>query len=219
MIVNTEDVEKRKTLSTIVLNKLFNIWLRRDKIKVKTRIKLYKTLVKSILLYNCGTWALTKAEEEKLNAFHRKQLRRVLGVHYPTRISNKSLYQKAKEIPISDTIRKARWKIFGHILRRNLNVPANLAMQFYFKDQTGGFRGRPRTTLPVVLKQDLEIYQSFIQSNRKERKYRKLKLRNYDDLVALRHLAEDRHEWRELVQRICRAGEATSSFDDDATLQ
>ena len=219
LLGDSEDVERRKTLSTIALNKLFNIWVRRDKVKVKTRIKLYKTLVKSILLYNCGTWALTKAEEEKLNAFHRKQIKRVLGIYYPTKISNKSLYQKAKEIPISDTIRKARWKLFGHILRRNLNIPANIAMQFYFEDQSGGFRGRPRTTLPVVLKEDLEKYQSSIRMNRRERKNRKLKLRNNNDLVALRQLAEDRHEWRQLVQKICRAGEAMSSEDGDATLQ
>ena len=69
--------------------------------KQRTRIKLYNTLVRSVLLYNCGTWALTKTDEEKLDSFHRKQLRRVLGIRYPTKISNKSLYKKCDQTPIS----------------------------------------------------------------------------------------------------------------------
>ena len=55
LLGDTEDIERRKALSNIALNKLFNIWLRKDKIKLKTRIRLYKTLVKSVLIYTCST--------------------------------------------------------------------------------------------------------------------------------------------------------------------
>ena len=44
--------------------------------KTSAKIKLYKSQVKSILLYNCGTWALTLTEEERLNAYNRKQLKK-----------------------------------------------------------------------------------------------------------------------------------------------
>jgi hypothetical protein len=40
---------------------------------------LYKTLVRSIVLYACGSWALTKKDEKKLMIFERKILRRMFG--------------------------------------------------------------------------------------------------------------------------------------------
>ena len=112
-------IEHRKHLSNIAFNKMEQIWHRADKTKQRTRIKLYNTLMRSVQLYNCGTWALTKTDEEKLDSFHRKQLRRVLGIRYPTKISNKSLYKKNfEQTPISLEVLQARWRLFGHVLRR-----------------------------------------------------------------------------------------------------
>ena len=88
LLGSKEEIEQRKHLSNLALNKPTNIWKRADKVKQKTRLKLYNSLVKSILLYNCATWALTETDENKLDSFHRRQLRRVLGIHYPTKISN-----------------------------------------------------------------------------------------------------------------------------------
>ena len=129
-----EDIGHRKHLSNLALNKMEQIWHRTDKTKQRTRIKLYNTLVRSVLLYNCGTWALTKTDEEKLDSFHRKQLRRVLGIRYPTKNLNKSLYKKCGQSPISLEVLQARWWLFGHVLRREPSIPANKAMAFYFHD-------------------------------------------------------------------------------------
>ena len=63
--------------------------------------RLYKTLVKSIVLYNCGTWALTSTEEERLYAYHWKQLKKILNIRYPKKIINKSLYRICREKPLS----------------------------------------------------------------------------------------------------------------------
>ena len=129
---NKEDVERRKQLSNAALYKLKNIWIGKDKINHDIKIKVYKALVKSILSYNCGTWALAQTELNKLEAFHRKQLRKVLNIYYPTKISNKTLYKKCIEKPLSTHILECRWRLFGHILRRNEEIPANKAMQLYF---------------------------------------------------------------------------------------
>ena len=99
-----EDMERRKQLSNSALYKLKNIWIGKDKINHNIKIKLYKALVKSILTYNCGTWALAQTELNKLDAFHRKQLRKVLNIYYPTKISNKTLYKKCNEKPLSTQI-------------------------------------------------------------------------------------------------------------------
>ena len=83
LLGDEQDIQRRKCLSTIAMNKLTKIWIRKDKLKLGTRLRLYKSLVKPILLYNSGTWGITGAEEDKLNKFHRKQLRRVMGIRYP----------------------------------------------------------------------------------------------------------------------------------------
>ena len=101
-----EDVERRKQLSNAALYKLKNIWIGKDKINHSIKIKLYKAPVKSILTCNSGTWALAQTELNKLDAFHRKQLRKVLNIYYPTKISNKTLYKKCNEKPLSTHIYK-----------------------------------------------------------------------------------------------------------------
>ncbi|GFO24882.1 LINE-1 reverse transcriptase homolog [Plakobranchus ocellatus] len=50
---------------------------------------------------------------------------------------------------------EARWTLFGHVLRRDRNIPANKAMLLYFSDNKRA-RGRPQTTLPITLNKDLK---------------------------------------------------------------
>ena len=77
MIGDTEYLKRLSQLASAAVNK---IWTSEGKYKIKNKTKLtiYKTLVKLILLYDCS-WGLT-AEESKFNAFHRRQLRIVLGI-------------------------------------------------------------------------------------------------------------------------------------------
>ena len=138
--------------------------LERTKIRQATRIKLYNSLARSILTYNCGTWALTKSQEDSLDAHHRRQLRRVIGIKYPTKIRNEKLYEICQTQPLSTTILKARWTLFGHILRRDQNIPACKVMKFYFTNLGKNFRGAPRTTLPIKLANDLDILHNSIQT-------------------------------------------------------
>ena len=42
----------------------------------EVRLQSFKTIVECVLLYNCGTWALTEVLANKLDCFHRKMLRR-----------------------------------------------------------------------------------------------------------------------------------------------
>ena len=196
LIGDLEDVERRKQLSTAALNKLYHVWMKGNKLKTTTKIQLYKSLVKSILLYNCSTWALTLTEEEKINAFHRKQLKKVLNIKFPVKITNNSLYKKCQEKPLSLQILKARWNLFGHILRRDSDIPANRATRAYFIQYGHKLRGRPTTTLPIVLNRDLGLIDHF-------------RLHSTDDLVKITELAKDRKQWRELSARIEKAAEAS----------
>ena len=102
-----EDVERRKQLSNTALYKLKNIWIGKDKINHNIKIKLYEALVKSILTYNCGTWALAQTELNKLDAFHRGQLRKVLNIYYPTKTKRSTKSEMKNHYPLT------YWKVVG----------------------------------------------------------------------------------------------------------
>ena len=98
------------------MNKYETLWIKKEKLNENLRIELYDKLIKPVLLYNSSTWGLTANGELKLDTFHRKQLRRVIGKRYSDKISNKKLYEKCKTYPISLHITELRWQKFGHIL-------------------------------------------------------------------------------------------------------
>ena len=217
LIGDAEDVKRRKVLASAALNKLDKMW-RYKKIKRNTRIKAYKSLVKSVLLYNCSTWGLTKADRNKLDSFHRRQLRRILNIKWPKKITNKNLYSITNEEPISITCKRARWTLLGHILRRDPNIPANQAMKLYFsKNNNQGFKGAKRKTLPIVLNDDLFLL-SQTNSHLTDHNYtNKLKFSCSFDLERLRTLATDRDTWRDFVSTLCNPGNVDAG-DEDSSL-
>ena len=99
---------------------------------------------------------LTKAELDRLDAYHRRHLRQIVGIHWPHRISNTALYRRCRCHPISEDVKSARWRLFGHVLRMPRDTPAQQAIDYYFAD-TGDAtsRGRARTSLPTALSADL----------------------------------------------------------------
>ena len=78
-------------------------------------------------------------------------------------------------------------------------------MNSYFISQGSKFRGRPLTTLPVVLNKDL----THVSDD-------KLQLTSLKDLEHLRSVAQNRQTWRKLTTRIREAAEASPSDDWDA---
>ena len=205
-----EDIIHRKQLSNNAMDKMNNIWFNSDKIKVELRIKMYKSLIKPILLYNSSTWGLGENDKKDLNAFHRKQLRRILNVKYPDRMKNKEVYNKTNEIPITLEILAGRWRLFGHTLRMNDESPAQKAMFNYFTpSMKPKFRGRPRVTLPSTLNRDLE--QNIDKNSEFYRRYEISNIKNVEDLEKLKVLAKDRKEWKNFSEMIYKTAEAETS--------
>ena len=122
-------IRRKKELSTIAIKEKENIWQKKRLTSLETRLHLYETLVKSILLYNAGTWGLSATDERNLNSFHRKQLRKVLGIKWPHKIGNMKLYKITNTTPISKTITERRWKLLRHILRLPAECPERKAMR------------------------------------------------------------------------------------------
>ena len=152
-----------------------------------------------------STWALNQKEVAELEAFHRKQLRSVLGIFYPNIISNEDLYKTTKTERLGIEIIIARWKMLGHVLRMPNKTPAKQAMLWYFtdnkNDQTKGFRGRPRSSLPILLNQDLNQLQE-ISEKRSSTDLEELprQLIRTEDLKKLESIAKRRKKWIKIIK-------------------
>ena len=130
------------------------IWYHR-KIHINKKLQPYKSVVKPILLYNSGTWELTKKEQNEIDVTHRRQPRTLIN---SKEICNNKLYKKCKEEEISVAIKRNKCKTFGHILRLPLYTPANESMNYYFKvpEKIRKYQGITRTTLPTFIDKDIK---------------------------------------------------------------
>ena len=85
---------------------------------LKTKLWIFETNVKSVLLYGSETWKQTKKNEHDLQVFIKKCLRRILNIRWPDRITNIELLRKTNQTPIVHAIKQRKWRRIGHILRR-----------------------------------------------------------------------------------------------------
>ena len=217
LLGESEEIKHRKGLATAALNSMIKTYARPNKVSEEKRLRLYNALVLPILTYNSATWAITPTLANSLDSFHRRQLRYLLGVRYPDIITNVDLYQRCGTKPLSLTIRSLRWNLFGHILRRDNNIPAQLAMQEYFRPGTK-HRGRPKTTLHTVLAADLKKLEShhldqddtmLDHSYAYETPKAKFpSVGSKDELIRLRKVASDRKLWKSMNAAYTAGGQA-----------
>ena len=83
-----------------------------------TKIRIFDTNVKSVLVYGCATWKLTKTVIHQLQVLVNRCIRRILKIFRPVQISNQELWARAKQRSIQLEIRQRKWGWLGHTLRR-----------------------------------------------------------------------------------------------------
>ena len=101
---------------------------------------------------------------------------------------NASVYSRCECKPLRYNLLKARWKCFGHILRRDKDIPAYTQMETYYEMSGTKWPGKRMMCLPLRLHTDLQMVNKKLLSNA--------------DLVKLRELAQDRVQWNRLTETL-----------------
>lgn len=83
-------------------------------------------------------------DKEKLDAFHRKCLRRILKICWPGRISNQQLYESTATILLPRTIQGRCWKWLGPVLRKDNS--SNIRTALTYAPEGKRRRERPKST-------------------------------------------------------------------------
>ena len=78
----------RKVRAVFVMLK--NIWSSKE-IRTRTKLSIFNSKVKSVLLYGCKTWRTTKTMLQKIQTFFNPCLRRIYNIRWPEMIPNEGL--------------------------------------------------------------------------------------------------------------------------------
>jgi len=171
---NHAELNNRIADTTATANKLKIFW-QKAKTDVKWKLQVYDAIVKSKLLYGLECIQLTQVEQNRLDAYQMKGIRRILSIP-PTFVdrtwTNKMVMERATEEagkPIktfSESWRSQKFKLLGHLLRAEVTDPLH---QVTFEGESKFPRlavrrrvGRPRENwLLTTMK---EAYKLFVPS-------------------------------------------------------
>jgi hypothetical protein len=101
-------------------------------------IRIFNACVKSVLLYGCKTWLVTKEIQRKIKTFENRCIRYILRIWWQNIISKKDLWKVTGQ----EEKRKFRW--IGHTLRKEDGEIPKAAL--LWNPQGNRKRGRPRNS-------------------------------------------------------------------------
>jgi len=87
---SVRDIQVRIGKARTAFAILTPVW-RSKVISRKTKLRIFNTNVRSVLLYGSETWRVTKATFNKLQSFVNRCLRSIMGIHWPEVIRNEEL--------------------------------------------------------------------------------------------------------------------------------
>ena len=122
---------------------------------IKTKTQVYQACVLSTLLYGSESWTLYTRQERRLNTFHLRCLRRILGISWQDHIPNSEVLARAGSLSMYALLTKRRLRWLGHVTRMQ---DGRLPKDILYGELATGSRptGRPTLRYKDVLKRDLK---------------------------------------------------------------
>ena len=110
----SHEIKRRLLLGRKVMTNLDSILKSRD-ITLPTKVCLIKALVFPIVIYECESWSIKKAECQRIDAFELQCWRRLLRVPCTARISNQFILKEiSPEYSLEGLMLKLKLQYFGH---------------------------------------------------------------------------------------------------------
>ena len=88
-------------------------------ITLSTKVRLVKALVSPVVMYECESWTIKKAEQRRIDAFDLWCWIRLLRVPWTARRSNQSILKEiSPECSLEGLMSKLKLQYFGHLMQR-----------------------------------------------------------------------------------------------------
>ena len=156
-----------------------SVWERR-RISHRTKVKVYKAVVLTTLLYGCETWTIYRRHEKQLHHFHLQCLRSVLNISWQDKIPDTEVLERAQLPSVITTLHEAQTRCAGHVSRMS---DSRIPKQLLYGEpsqgarKAGGQRKRFKDSLKAYLK-DFNIH-----------------------VITWENAASDRPAWRSIIHK------------------
>ena len=132
----SHEIKRCLYLGRKVITHLDSIFTRRD-ITLPTKISLVKAMVFPVVMYECESWTVKKAERWRIGAFELWCWRRLLRVPWTARRSNQPILKEISPgCSLEGLMLKLKLQYFGHLMWRVDSLEKTLML--------GGTEGRRR---------------------------------------------------------------------------
>ena len=153
---------------------------------LKTKMKVYQACTISTLLYGSESWTTYSRQENRLETFHNRCLRRILDITWEDRVTNTEVLERAEMLSMHSMLCQRRLRWLGHIRRmQDGRIPKDVL----YGELASGRRpvGRPTLRFKDVCKRDLKTADI--------------------DLAYWEAFASDRDDWRSTVKHCTKKSE------------
>lgn len=149
-----EEINSRIGKAATTFGKLTERAWNNKYLKTSTKTRIYEACVTSTLLYGAETWTTYKGQERKLNKFHLRCLRKILGIKWQDKVTNAQVLQRAKSMSIMSILLKKRLRWLGHVQRME---PARIPKRLLYGELSNAPRprGRPHLRFKDICKDSL----------------------------------------------------------------
>ena len=174
------ELDRRLGKANSVMARLSKRVWENNALSVNTKIRVYHACVLSTLLYSSECWPTYMKQERRLNTFHMRCLKRILGIKWQDHITYQEILKRAKSQSMHSLLTQRRLRWLGHVHRM---ADGRLPKDVLYGELSEGKRkvGRPQLRFTDTVKRDMKACDIPTDS--------------WESLVT------DRDEWRHTVRK------------------
>ena len=115
----SHEIKRCSLLGRKVMSNLDSILKSRVNITLPTKVRLVEVMVFPVVMYECESWTVNKAQRQKIDAFELWCWRRLLRVPWTARRSNQSILKEISPgCSLEGLMLRLKVQYFGHFMQR-----------------------------------------------------------------------------------------------------
>ena len=145
----SHEIKRPLLLGRKVMTNIDSI-LKSGDITLPTKVHLVKTMVFPVVMYECESWTIKKAEHQRIDAFELWCWSRLLRVPWNAGRSNQSILEEiSPEYSFEELMLKLKLQYFGHLMKRTDSLEKTLML--------GKIESRREATMGHVLGAEITL--------------------------------------------------------------